>query len=143
MKKNVGMKKKLGRWIGSLFIRMVAGGASFMPLRCSRFLGRRAGDLLYFGWKKRREIALGNLRLAFGKFKSEKEIRAIARRSFQNLLVGLCEGIRFVLLPIEHLEEKWIVEGKELLNQALNEGKGVIAFTAHLEIGRASCRERV
>ena len=126
------MKKKLSRWIGSLLIRMMAGLASFMPLSCSRFLCRRVGDLLYFGWRERRKIALGNLRLAFGKFKSEEEIEAIARCSFQNLLAGLCEGIRFVLLPIEHLEKKWIVEGKGLLDKALNEGKGVIAFTAHL-----------
>lgn len=132
MKKKVGARKRLGRWIGSLFIWLIARLASFLPLGCSRFLCRRAGDLLFFGWRRRREIALGNLRLAFGKFKSEREIKAIARRSFRNLLVGLGEGIRFVLLPIEHLERELIVDGRKLLNRALAEGKGVIVFTAHL-----------
>ncbi len=126
------MKRKPERWIGSLFIRMITRLASLLPLCCLRFLGRCTGDCLYFGWKRRRRIALANLRLAFGAEKSEGEIKRIARRSFRNILVGLYEGIRFVLLPVEHLERRLIVEGKENLNRVLEEGKGAIAFTAHL-----------
>lgn len=132
MRKKVGTRKKPERWLGSLFIRLVAGLASFLPLGCLYLIGKFVGDLLYFGWGERRRIALGNLRLALGKEKSEGEIKAIARRSFRNLLIGLGEGIRFTFLPVEHLERRLIIQGRENLSRALEEGKGVIAFTAHL-----------
>ncbi len=122
----------MGQWFASVSIRLVVRWASFLPLGCSRFLGGRIGDLLYFGWRRRRETALSNLRLAFGGEKSEEEIKALARKSFQNLLGGLCETVYFVLRPVENLEKRLIIEGKENLTQALEEGKGVIAFTAHL-----------
>ena len=125
-------RKDLKRRLGSLFMRLVARGASFLPLGCLPFLGKRGGDLLYFGWRRRREIALGNLRLAFGGEKNEKEIRALARGSFQNLLLGLCEAMHFLFLPLKHLEKRLVVRGGENLSRALEEGKGVIAFTAHL-----------
>ena len=112
MKKNLGTGRNPGRRMGSLFIRMTARLASFLPLGCLSLLGNCIGALLYFAWKDRRGIALGNLRLAFGEEKSKKEIKSIARRSFQNLLVGLCEGIRFVCLPIEHLERRLVVRFK-------------------------------
>lgn len=126
------MRKRLGRWVGSLFIRMIARLASFLPRGCLYLLGKITGDLLYFCWGERRRITLANLRLAFGGERSEREIKSIARRSFRNLLLGLGEGIHFTLLPIEHLERSLIVEGRENLNRALEKGKGVIAFTAHL-----------
>lgn len=132
MRKKVGMKKRLERWMGSLFIRLTVRLASSLPLAWSGFLGRKAGNLLYFGWRRRRKIALCNLRLAFGGEKNEREIKSIARRSFQNLLRGLGEAIRFVFLPVECLERRLIIKGRENLSRALEEGKGVIAFTAHL-----------
>ncbi len=134
MSKKVGKKKRLERGMGFLFIRLIVKLASSLPLAWSGFLGRKAGDLLYFTWRRRRKIALVNLRLAFGEEKSEKEIKSIARKSFQNLLEGLFEVIRFTFLPLESLEKRLVVEGKENLSRALAEGKGVIAFTAHLGV---------
>lgn len=125
-------KRELGQWVGSFFIWLIARLSSFLPLGCLELLGKFAGDLLYFGWGERRRIAQDNLRLALGKRKSEQEIKWIARNSFRNLLVELCEGIRFILLPAECLERRLIIEGKENLTGALGEGKGVIAITAHL-----------
>lgn len=125
-------RKTLESRMSSFFIRLIAGVASFLPLGCLSFLGKRGGDLLYFAWRERRKIALDNLRLAFGREKNEKEIRALARKSFQNLFLGLCEVMRFFFLPLEHLEKRFTVQGKENLNRALGEGKGVIVFTAHL-----------
>lgn len=118
--------------MGSLFIWLMVRLASFLPLGCLYLLGKFIGDLLYFGWGERRRITLGNLRLALGKEKTEGEIKAIARRSFRSFLIGLAEGIRFTFLPLEHLERRLIIQGRENLSRALEEGKGVIAFTAHL-----------
>lgn len=132
MKKNRGWKRKLGRWIGSLFIWTVVRLAPLLPLSVMYGLGKLSGDLVYFTWGSRRRITLNNLSLAFGKEKDRRQLRVIARQVHQNLMTGLCQTIRFVLLPVEHLNRRLIVKGEENLVDALKEGKGVIALSAHL-----------
>ncbi len=95
-------------------------------------LGKLSGDLVYFIWRDRRRITLNNLNLAFGREKDLRHLRLIARQVYRDLMTGLCEAVRFVLLPAAHLDRRLTVEGRENLVEALKEGKGVIALSAHL-----------
>ncbi|MCK4437353.1 hypothetical protein KAU86_05335 [bacterium] len=130
--KESGVGTRLGRWIGSIFIWAVVRLAPLLPLRVMYCLGKLSGDLLYFTWISRRRIAINNLRLAFGGEKDPRQLRLIARQVYGYLMTGLCEAVRFVLLPAEHLDRRLTVEGRENLVEALKEGRGVIAFSAHL-----------
>jgi KDO2-lipid IV(A) lauroyltransferase len=83
-----------------------------------------------FGRVRRR--ALGNLRLALGSEKSEEERKRICRDVFKNIGKDLMEVSRPLDYEDSYLKTLARLEGKEYLDQALKEGKGVIAISAHL-----------
>lgn len=94
-------------------------------------LGSGLGGLLYVALKKRRRIALENLKIAFGDDMSTDERAQICRRSFQQIGKTAIEFLRFPKLTFENIWEEVTVEGKEHLIHALNQGKGAIVFLPH------------
>jgi len=80
------------------------------------------------GYRKR---AIGNLSIAFGKEKSEEEIRALAKEVFYHLALTGLETLYAIANPVAYLANIQ-VEGKEFLDSALAQGKGVVAVGAHL-----------
>ena len=95
-------------------------------------LGRSLGTLAFHLDRRRRGIALGNLRTAFGGEKSPAELRAIARDSFRRF--GQVMTDIFKLFPFDRakIEDLVTVEGWENLTKAIALGKGVLVFSAHI-----------
>jgi KDO2-lipid IV(A) lauroyltransferase len=87
---------------------------------------------MYYILKSRRRIAMSNLRLVFGNEKTELELKRIARQSFRNLGKNIAEFLRFPLLNEQNLRDLVTVEGRENVEHALDLGRGVIVFIAHL-----------
>ena len=94
-------------------------------------LGSGLGGLLYFALKKRRQIALENLQIAFGDDMSTGERAQICRRSFQQIGKTAIEFLRFPKLTFDNIWDEVTVEGKKHLIHALNQGKGAIVFLPH------------
>jgi len=91
------------------------------------------GDIFWLLARGRRRVTLGNLQLALGEEKSAKELQVIGRYSFESLVRGACEMVRFALtLDEAKAREKIALEGLEHLKRALMKGRGVVAFTGHL-----------
>ena len=68
--------------------------------------------------------------IAFGKEKSSPEIDQIIRRCFENFGYGMIEMLYYMSHPqLTDRMVRW--EGKEHLDNALAQGRGVIAVTAH------------
>lgn len=89
--------------------------------------------LLAIGFRctiKQKRIARESLNIAFRNKKSPKEINKIVRGCFENFGRGMIELIYFIEHP-EMVRNKVFFEGKEHLARAFQEGKGVIAVTAH------------
>lgn len=115
------------------YFTVVACGFVFrlMPRKLALYCGSRLGDVAYLLFNDRREIALENLRLAFGSEKSDYDIKFILRHSFQNLGKSLVEFLRFPNFNERNIHETVKVEGKESLYNSLKLGNGVVVFTAH------------
>ncbi|MGH7846736.1 MAG: lysophospholipid acyltransferase family protein [Candidatus Binatia bacterium] len=67
-----------------------------LPLRAGHLLSQVLGHALYYLAPKRRHIALDNLRNVFGREKSEREIKDLARRSCYSFLASLFETAKFL-----------------------------------------------
>ena len=80
--------------------------------------------------RRQRHIAIESLQIAFGKEKSEKEIREISKGCFENLGKGMIELIYFMAHP-RMIRDHVTFPGKEHLDGALKDGRGVIAVSAH------------
>jgi KDO2-lipid IV(A) lauroyltransferase len=95
-------------------------------------LGTWLGDTIYKTVKRRRNIALKNLKMTLGKEKTDEELKQIARCSFQNMGKTLVE---FLMIPRYSMEEllKFItIENREHFQKATADGGGIIAVSAHI-----------
>jgi KDO2-lipid IV(A) lauroyltransferase len=79
---------------------------------------------------RQKRIARESLSIAFGSEKTSKEIEGILRNCFVNLGKGMIELIYFMAHP-KMIKQNVSFEGKEHLDQAFAQGKGVIIVSAH------------
>jgi len=84
----------------------------------------------YFFAVKQKRIAKESLDIAFEGALDQKAIDRVTRQCFENLGRGMIELIYFMDHP-EMITQNVSFEGKEHLDQALAEGKGVVTFSAH------------
>lgn len=106
-------------------------GCRCLPKRWAIRIGRSIGLLYYHLVKKRREIALNNLQMAFGSDLTAGQCKQICKASFINVGKTCVEFLRFPKLNAENIWDQVTVEGRENLYTALEAGKGAIVFLAH------------
>ena len=103
-------------------------------------LGRGLGTLTYRCDRHHRNIALANLRQAFGKEKGPAELRAIARDSFRRFGETVADIFKLFYWKPADIAALIDIEGRENLADAVAAGKGVLLFSAHIgnwEVGSA------
>ena len=118
-------------WLVTFIIRILGAIVRSLPKRSAMALGSGLGDFLYFALKKRRQIALENLQIAFGDEMSANERVQVCRRCFQQIGKTAIEFLRFPKLTFDNIWDEVTVEGKNHLIQALNQEKGAIVFLPH------------
>lgn len=120
------------RRIQVLLIRALFRLLSWMPLPLMHAIGYGIGTLLYWLPTRARHVTLTNLRLCFPE-KDEREIRALARRSLQETGKSATELGLIWASPVDKVMRKVRgVEGRELIDQCLAGGKGLIIIAPHL-----------
>src|SRR5689334_2692684 len=77
-----------------------------LPIEFVFVIGQLGGELAYRILRHRRELALNNLRLAFGTEMPESELRALNRRHFQLLGANLLAGLKVITLSREKILER-------------------------------------
>jgi len=107
--------------------------AGVMPLRCFYPAAELFGSLASFLIPRHRRRVMGNLDLAFGDEKTQKEKLAICRdfnahlvKSYFEMLYSTSRARQSMMLASVR------IIGREHLDQCLQKGKGVIAFGGHL-----------
>ena len=110
-----------------------------IPIRMVRVVSGLVGSLLYLVIPRRRQIALQNLRIAFGGTKTEREIKRLARQSCKAFILTAVEMIKSPFrfedgrvvrdrrYKSEHLED--LFQKAKLIH---DEAGGCIFLTPHL-----------
>lgn len=122
------------KWKDNIVYRIVlvfSWVCRILPRNWAMGLGSAIGKFLYRILKKRRQIALNNLQIAFGNNFAETRRQEICKASFINLGKTLIEFMRFPKLSTENIWREVTVYGREHLNSALEKGKGAIVFLPH------------
>jgi len=118
-------------------VRGAMGLLAAVPTRGRAALGRAAARAYLRIGKRRREIALGNLRRAFPEM-SEREIRDTARRCAESFGTVFFDFLAATRLSREELLSVVEMEGADHYLGAVARGKGVFLLSAHFgnwEIG--------
>ena len=104
---------------------------SWIPRPLGLRLGGFMGDFFFRILKRRRQIALNNLTVAFGEEKSPQEREAIARKSFQNLGRHFFEVIYLLRYDKAKLASYVQYENVHYFYEAVAQGQGVVFLTGH------------
>jgi KDO2-lipid IV(A) lauroyltransferase len=106
---------------------------NFLPEDIALRLGRFLGGIAFFLDKDHRNVAIENLTIAFGKEKSEEEIRSIAKKAFQNMGLTAVEFFRIPKMDIESFKKRIIIKGIENVKETIeNRKNGILLLLSHL-----------
>ena len=128
------MKKKFS--IPELLLFVIEKIAIFfafsIPYSWCESLGKAFGSIFYCFSKKRRNIAISNLHLAFPDM-PPKEARSLAKRSFENFGINYVEGIKIAKMTPEKLKSvvKLADEDKALYEKLVCSDRGVVLLGCH------------
>lgn len=124
------MKFKFRRYYLYYWGRCLAYIFSLIPLSVGRPMAGFMGRIAFGIVAKYRNITISNLRSAFPE-KSDKEIRRIAVRVFENLGKSAAELVNFPKINESNIDKFVRIKNIETLDNELKRGKGVIMLTAH------------
>jgi len=126
------LKKRINDCAGWLVLRPLYTIIPYLPLRISYSLAERLGLFAYFFLFPYRKRVLENLKLAFGKEKTEEELKAIAREMSIQMVKGAVELLYSCSPSMEKIFGRVRIIGKGNLEAALANKRGVVAISSHL-----------
>ncbi|MBA4503637.1 LpxL/LpxP family Kdo(2)-lipid IV(A) lauroyl/palmitoleoyl acyltransferase [Marinobacterium marinum] len=101
-----------------------------LPWRWQITIGRRLGQLFFYLSPRRRHVTEVNVRLCFPELNTDEQARMV-RNIFANNGISLFETAMAWWTPEPKLEGQYVLKGREHLDAALSQGKGVILLGAH------------
>jgi len=117
---------KLSRFLIGVFERWMHGKSAVKAEK----LGRRIGRTLFRVSKKHRDRALANLKLAYPDL-PEAERKSLAIQVFEHFGMVATDFMRTSTRSDEEVAANMEVEGREIVDRVLAEGKGMLVVTAH------------
>jgi KDO2-lipid IV(A) lauroyltransferase len=101
-----------------------------VPENARQATGRLLGAMGYALLKKRRTIAISNIRRAFSDYTPEQAVQ-IARNCFKNLGTNMIELLMAPYLSDADVARRFSFEPRDIATRTLGSGRGVIALTCH------------
>jgi len=111
--------------------RVFAFFVYLLPISIGSRMAVLLGRCAYLILPKYRNTAIANLQAAFGREKSRRQIRRIAREVFVNLAKSACEVINFPKINEKNIDRFVRIEGIERVDRSFAAGKGTIILASH------------
>lgn len=112
------------------FFKLINKTLNKIGLKKTRKLAKLIGVVLYYLFPIRKSTVLQNLRIAFPE-KTEKEIKKIAKKNYQNISITFCELLLIPSLKLHEVKDQVSFENLELIKSKINKGYGLIILTGH------------
>ena len=103
-----------------------------MPLSWFHLLARALARVAGIFPGRRKKIALANLRLVFGKRKSDEQIQSIYKKCLTITTTTLLEAPKFCFLSSTLINKHTEIIGRENLDEVMRKRKGAIIASIHL-----------
>lgn len=125
------LRKRAIKLVGRVTFLLMTKTSSLLRPWSIRAIGNCLGSLFFALSARYRNVALNNLRAAFGDEKSEADIRKIAKQVFRHFTREALQFFHLLSLSREQIDAMVEFECREHLDNALAEGHGCIIITAH------------
>jgi len=130
--KRLYFRKRIIYFWGRLGTSIALRLARWIPLKYLYFLAGIIGKAGFYLMRKRKQIAYNNLRIAFGNSKTEREYHEIVKIIFRDTVKNAFEVAKLICNNPNFLREIVNIDGLKYLDNALSQGNGVVAISAHL-----------
>jgi len=124
--------QRLKNWLIYRFIRALLFWTSRMPRRSALKGCGLLGQMSFWVLKDPRRMALKNLSLVFGKPPDHPRLVKTAHRVFVNAGKNIADLVLLSHLNPAHIDKVVKIQGRHHLDDALAQGRGVIAITGHI-----------
>src|SRR6476469_8168848 len=115
-----------------LLYRIGTGLLGLLSLPLAFAIGQIGGVIAWLVLPQYRKLALRNIRIAFAGELSEKQMRRIARRHFQQLGANLLCSVKFPRMPTEKILERVRLEHFERVEQCFREKQPFVLLLSHI-----------
>ncbi|OUU89009.1 MAG: hypothetical protein CBC36_04070 [Verrucomicrobiaceae bacterium TMED76] len=119
-------------WLTYILFRLAESILLIAPMKLCFWVGSISGTLLYFLLKRYRELAIRNIRIAFGEELSPCEERRLARLHFATLASNFLCSLKFGTLPSKKLANFIEYDGVQHLIHNEKEKIPIIYVTPHM-----------
>lgn len=126
------LRKRIIYFWGRIGTSIALRLAQWIPLKHLYCLAGILGSAGFYLMRKRKHIAYNNLRIAFGSSKTEIECNKIVKIIFRDIVKNVLEVAKLVCTDPIFLKDIVIIDGLEYLDNALSQGKGTVAISAHM-----------
>jgi KDO2-lipid IV(A) lauroyltransferase len=118
-------------WAPAMGILIFARTVPFLPIKVSYTCAEGLATIVESFLKKQMKRIFGNLEVAFGTQISNQEKKKIAHKMVTDMFKGIFECAYLTSPFRSKIDGIATIEGRHHLDEALSQGKGVIAFSAH------------
>ncbi|MBI5124167.1 MAG: hypothetical protein HZA72_01975, partial [Candidatus Omnitrophica bacterium] len=118
-------------YIAYIIVRLLNIILRVVPVSVSLWVGRRFGFIAFLINKKRRLVAYANLKAAFAKETSPRELKIITRKVYENLVQTFLEVLNLTKVNRRYVDKYVKVVNMERIRDAAMSGRGTILLTGH------------
>lgn len=118
-------------FICAIFVSIVNVIFYFLPIRFVLWMGRFFGTVAYHVNVNRKVIGYANLRAAFCKEKTPRELKKLIKGVYQNLVETVFEIIALYKVNEKYIDKYVDIGNPENMLKIVNHPKGIIFLTAH------------
>ena len=118
-------------WLACIVVRSIGPIIRRLPLGFSLLLGRRLGDLFYSLDKRHKATVYSNLKVAFAKTLSCRQLNKLTREFYLSFGQNLIEIFLIPLMDKEYFNKYISLKGSGFIEDAFRLGKGVIFVSVH------------
>ncbi|HOT43216.1 MAG TPA: lysophospholipid acyltransferase family protein [Syntrophorhabdaceae bacterium] len=111
-------------------IKIIQQCLRILPEHIQKAVGVLLGRLAYHLLKKRRLVAVSNLKKVF-KDRDKKDIERIARSCFEKFGINFVEMLLVPYIKKDRYRERFSIENRGYIDSALKKGRGIIAVIFH------------
>ncbi|MEK6564400.1 MAG: ELM1/GtrOC1 family putative glycosyltransferase [Candidatus Omnitrophota bacterium] len=136
--KKASLIEYLSYWLIRCFSLVVIAS----PPKANFILGRALGISGYYLLKKKRNLALKNLKTVFRDEFEYWQIERIAKKAFISLALDIIEALYIPKIDSRYINKHIRIENLKFLDEALKKGKGAILLAYHLgnwELSNITC----
>lgn len=120
-----------GAYLLYLPIGLISLIAYMLPMKTVLNIGAWLGSALYYIHIKRRRIAVGNLKAAFGSELKSSERKDIVKKVFKNFGLNIMELFLMPRMSNYYFGKYTRVTNMEHVEEALKQGNGILYLSAH------------